>query len=373
MAVVFIIGFVQAFFIGLILLNKKNKGLSDKILAIWIFIIGLHLLLFYLHYTNYYQNLPDLLGLFVPLPLVQGPFLLLYVTSLIKKEQTFNRILLIHFFPAFSYFLLLSPIMFLPAEEKLHYIFEVIPANPPLYIKIYGILINVSGPVYIVWSLVLLKKHHLNVKDNFSYTEKINLKWLRNLIFGMGFIWLAVLITDFMDDEIGSEIVFSVVTLFVFVIGYYGIKQGVIFTDSLEGYQGKDIGEKEKYKKSPLDIEQSQSLLERLLKFMEEKKPYLDSKITLPQLANQIEINPNYLSQIINEKLHLNFYNFINKYRVAEFKEKLKKEDAMNYTLFGHARDSGFSSKSSFQEVFKKQTGQTPSQYQASLLSSTTH
>jgi len=373
MAVVFIIGFVQAFFIGLILLNKKNKSLSDKILAWWIFFIGLHLLLFYLHYINYYQNLPYLLGLVVPLPLIHGPFLLLYVSSLTKKEQFFNMLLMIHFLPAISYYLLLSPIMFLPAEEKLHYVFEVMPTDPPKYVAIYSFLISVSGPVYIVWSLVLLRKHLHSIKKNFSYTEKINLKWLRNLIFGMAIIWLAVLITEFIEEEIGSAIIFSTVTLFVFAIGYYGIRQGVIFTDTSEVYNNSNKENKEKYKKSPLDIEQSQSLLDRLLIFMEDKKPYLETKITLPQLANQFDTNPNYLSQVINEKLHQNFYDFINKYRVEEFKKKLVNEGAMNYTLFGHAQECGFSSKSSFHEVFKKQTGQTPSQYQASLLNTTDH
>ncbi|MCK5209493.1 MAG: helix-turn-helix transcriptional regulator, partial [Cyclobacteriaceae bacterium] len=373
MAIVFIIGFVQAFFIGIILLNKKNKSLSDKILAIWIFVIGLHLLLFYLDYIDYYQNLPHILGLVVPLPLVQGPLLLLYVISLIKEDQTFNRFLLIHFIPALSFYLFLSPIMLLPAEEKLHYVFEVMPANSPLYFEVFSHLINVSGPIYIIWSLVLLKKHYMRIKDNFSYTEKINLKWLRNLILGMVIIWIAVLFTEFIDEEIGSAFVFSAVTLFVFIIGYYGIRQGVIFADPLENPHRRDTANKEKYKKSPLDMGRSQSLLDRLLHFMEEKKPYLETKITLPQLANQFETNPNYLSQVINEKLNQNFYDFINRYRVEEFMEKLKKEDAMNYTLFGHARDCGFSSKSSFHEVFKKQTGQTPSQFQASLLSATNH
>ena len=60
-------------------------------------------------------------------------------------------------------------------------------------------------------------------------------------------------------------------------------------------------------------------------------------------------------------------------YRVEEFKRKLENEGAINYTLFGYAQECGFSSKSSFHEVFKKQTGQTPSQYQASLLRTTDH
>ena len=373
MGIVFIIGFVQAFFIDIILLNKKKKSISDKVLIIWMFIIGLQLLLFYLHYINYYQEFPHLLGLVVPLPFVQGPFLLMYVTSLVMEDQKFNKLFLIHFIPALSYYILLSPKLFLPAEEKLHFAFEVLPVNPPLYVDIFEILVNISGPVYILWSLILLKKHYRHIKENFSYTKNINLKWLRNIILGMAIIWITVLFTNLIDDEAGSILIFSTVTLFTFLIGYYGTRQGIIFTDTRESLQPQSIDLKVKYQKSPFDTKQSRSLLDRLLRFMEEGKPYLEGKITLPQLANRFETNPNYLSQVINENLNQNFYDFINKYRIEEFKKRLKKEDALNYTLYGHARDCGFSSKSSFHEVFKKHTGQTPSQYQANPLSTENH
>jgi AraC-like DNA-binding protein len=303
----------------------------------------------------------------VPLPLVQGPFLLMYVASLIKEEQKFNKLFLFHFIPALSYYILLSPIMVLPATEKLHYVFEVLPVNTPLYFDVFDILVNISGPVYILWSLVLLRKHYRCIKENFSYTERINLKWLRNLIIGMVIIWIAVLITNFIDEKIGSVLVFSAVTLFIFLIGYYGTRQGVIFTDPLESQQPQSKELKVKYQKSPYNIKQSQSLLDRLLRFMEQEKPYLEGKITLPQLASRLKTNPNYLSQVINENLNQNFYDFINNFRVKEFKKRITKEDALNYSLFGHAQDCGFSSKSSFHEVFKKHTGQTPFQYQANI------
>ena len=367
MTIIFIVGFIQAFFICLILLNKKNKSLSDKILTLWIFVTGIHLLLYYFHYTNSYQKFPHLLGFLVPLPLVQGPFLLLYVTSLINEDQKISKLFLLHFAPATSFYIFLAPTMLLPAEQKLHYVFEVLPVNAPMYFDVFDVLVNISGPVYIIWSLILWKKHNRNIKENFSYTENINLKWLRNLIIGMATIWLAVLFGNFIDESIGSAIIFSSVTLYIFFIGYYGIRQGVIFTDSSEKESSSTHETKEKYLKSPLNQDQSQSLLDRLLLFMEEEKPYLESKITLPQLASRFETNPNYLSQVINEKLNQNLYDFINRYRVEEFKKRLKLDDAQNYTLFGHAQNCGFSSKSSFHEVFKKHTGQTPFQYQSSL------
>lgn len=367
MGIVFIIGVVQAFFIEFILLKKKNKGLSDKILAVWMFFIGVHLFFYYLNYIQFHQQYPHILGVTAPLPLIHGPFLLLYVISLIGNLKSLNRLLLLHFVPALSYYLALTPKFMLSAQEKLRFVFEELPSNPPIYMDIYSMLINISGPVYIIWSLFLLKRHHKNIVDNFSDLEKISLKWLRNLIIGMAIIWFAVLVSNIMDDKEGSNLVFGAVTLFIFLVGYFGIRQGVIFTDNFNNQNQPDGEPRIKYQKSTLSQDKIQTYIDQLLSFMEKEKPYLENKITLPALADQLNMNPNYLSQVINVKLNQNFYDFINKHRVEEFKRRLNYKTARNFTLVGHALESGFSSKSSFQEVFKKFTGQTPSQYQKNL------
>ncbi len=124
-----------------------------------------------------------------------------------------------------------------------------------------------------------------------------------------------------------------------------------------------------KYEKSSLREDQAQEYYEKLISHVKVEKPFLESKFTLPQLADQLELNPNYISQVINEKLNQNFYDFVNKYRIEEFKRRLKIKTASNYTLLAHGLESGFSSKSSFYEVFKKFTGQTPSEYNRELAS----
>lgn len=94
---------------------------------------------------------------------------------------------------------------------------------------------------------------------------------------------------------------------------------------------------------------------------MAEEKPYLDAKLSLPGLAEIIEISPNQLSQIINQEAQVNFHDFVNNYRVKEFIQKARLNK--NFSLLALALDSGFNSKSSFNTIFKKQKGLTPSQY----------
>lgn len=368
MGIIYIIGIVQAFFIEFLLLNKKRKSLADTILAVWIFILGLHLFLFYLNYIGYYETNPHIQGFLEPLPLVHGPLLLFYVISLISITQRINRLLWLNFIPAILYFLYLVPKFFLSREELLHWISKI-EVDPTFPMILFSILIDASGPVYILWSLIILRKFRKNLGNNFSYTEKINLNWLKNIIYGMILIWSMVLTANLLDPQTGPNFVFIAVTLFIFLIGFFGARQGIIFTDNVIPSDNPQTEIKVKYQKSSLKKDQAQEYYEKLVNHMEVKKPFLESKITLPQLSNRLQLNPNYVSQVINDKLNQNFFEFINKYRVDEFKKRLKTKTAFNYTLLAHGRESGFSSKSSFNEVFKKFTGQTPSQYYKELVS----
>ena len=74
-------------------------------------------------------------------------------------------------------------------------------------------------------------------------------------------------------------------------------------------------------------------------------------------------MNPKVTSHLINHDLKTNFYEFVNKYRVEEFKYRLQREDSDKFTLLGLAYECGFNSKSTFNHTFKKFTGQTPKEY----------
>ena len=100
---------------------------------------------------------------------------------------------------------------------------------------------------------------------------------------------------------------------------------------------------------------------------METEKPYLDGKLSLKKVATDLGISTNYLSQVINENLNKNFFDFVNEYRVEMVKEMIIDPSNKNYTLLAIAYDCGFNSKSSFNSIFKKHTGLTPTEYQKSL------
>ena len=87
----------------------------------------------------------------------------------------------------------------------------------------------------------------------------------------------------------------------------------------------------------------------------------------MTKLALITELSNSYLSQIINQSQGQNFFDFINAYRVEEVKSLLHHPDYAHYTILGVAQEAGFKSKSTFNSVFKKMTGMTPSDYKKSL------
>jgi AraC-like DNA-binding protein len=128
-----------------------------------------------------------------------------------------------------------------------------------------------------------------------------------------------------------------------------------------------ETGNNRKYVKSGLTGEMALDLHRKLNKLMQEKKIYTESKLSLSELAKQLDTLPNYLSQVINEKEGKSFYDYINTLRIEEFKRLISKPENQKYTIESLSYECGFNSKSSFNKNFKKATVQSPSAYLQSL------
>jgi len=388
---IYVVGISIAFFLSLLLLSKKGKTQADKILTVWLLVMGIHLLLYYLFFSRIAYQHTFLLGLNMPLPLVHGPFLLLYTASLTNQLPARKRLWLLHFIPAVVCWLYLIRFYILPSDQKI-FIFQHQGIGFESFQMTNLVAIVISGITYVCWSLFLLRRHRKTILEQFSYTEKINLRWLQFLIYGIAFIWILVLATD--------EILFAGVVLFVVLIGYFGLKQPGIFlnqqvnvqpgtvsidhskenssfwqqgdTDSADTVSMQqpqtpvnqdDQSGKRKYLKSGLSAEMAEALHERLTELMKSEKLYTESELSLSELANRLNTLSNYLSQVINDKEGKNFYDYINTLRIEEFKTLVSRPENRKYTLLSLSYDCGFNSKSSFNKNFKKVTGLSPSEY----------
>jgi AraC-like DNA-binding protein len=119
----------------------------------------------------------------------------------------------------------------------------------------------------------------------------------------------------------------------------------------------------ERYRNSPLDEVSSRALHERLRAIMDNERPYIDPEVSLSALAARMEVAPYRLSQAINENSGKNFSEFINGYRVEEVKRLIAGAGREGFTLLDIAFEAGFNSKPTFNKVFKRMTGLTPSRY----------
>lgn len=125
-----------------------------------------------------------------------------------------------------------------------------------------------------------------------------------------------------------------------------------------------------KYERSGLKEEYAKKIVNDVLEYMDDEKPYLNSSFTIYDLANDLNVSRHYVTQVLNQKLHKNFYTFVNEYRVKEFKRQLQDPQNGHYTIMALAFESGFNSKSSFNTVFKQLEKMTPSEFRKSQLDS---
>lgn len=129
----------------------------------------------------------------------------------------------------------------------------------------------------------------------------------------------------------------------------------------------------EKYKGSRIPKSQGELIINELKRHMEEEKPYLNAELKLADLANYINHPINEISQVLNQDLDQSFPDFINKYRVEDVKKLMGDKDYKKFTLLAIAQKCGFSSKTSFYRIFKKETGKTPADYLKELYSHDRH
>ncbi len=104
----------------------------------------------------------------------------------------------------------------------------------------------------------------------------------------------------------------------------------------------------------------------KLKAYLETDSPYLNPRLTLRSLADQIDVHPNQLSWLLNEHVGKNFNEFINEKRIEYFKKLVVDPDNSHISLIGLAYESGFNSKTVFNTTFKKEVGMTPKEFQKS-------
>lgn len=121
------------------------------------------------------------------------------------------------------------------------------------------------------------------------------------------------------------------------------------------------------YENSSLTKQDRLNYKNHILDYMRNHKPYLNSDLKQSELADKLNLSSHHFSEVLNFTFEQNFYNFVNFYRIIEAQELIKKPGNKKTKIFTIAFESGFKSKASFNRVFKKHTGLTPSEYKETI------
>lgn len=367
MKTIYLIGFFQAMFFIALLVAKKPFTKGDRLIVIWIAGLGVHLLSFYAVISQWFDRPYGVLMLLLP-PLIylHGPMLWIYTLWSTGKVKQFNWSHYLLFLPFFTSLIYYIYLFVFEAHYELDYFRERATLGTILGMVFYMLNLFIT-PVFVVIALIQIYKHQQNIKFTFSYTDKIDLQWLKLLAYGSAaisvVIWISHILVAFgilERDYALDRYIFLSAAVFVFVIGYNGFRQGIIykFVPTPD-----DDNTAAKYKKSALDEESSQLLLNRLEQHIVQEKSYNKNKLSLGDLSEALEVPPYQISQVLNMKLDKNFFDYINAFRVKEVQSKMFNSDFNHYSLLGIAFSSGFNSKASFNRIFKDMTGETPSAY----------
>ena len=368
MNTIFLIGAIHGLVLALLLASKKINRLSNRILGSLMVVFSVDLLMAAFIGSGFYQVYPHFIGIDFPITVLYGPLLYLYTTSLIKSSSRLDTKDWLHFLPFVLLLVYTIPFYTYSGAEKINLLADEGSLE-------YGSDLLTHFKVgfsvaYVPFIIRALRTYRKQVKDNFSSFEKRNLDWLQ--FFVLGGVLMAVIATGLYLMDIFSDIetdygylTLLTVTIFVYSIGYLGLRQPEFFANFEKYAEAQEKGSK-KYSKSGLDDQTGKILARKLKDLMEGEQPYLNNELNLFELATMMDISPHNLTEIINKYADKNFYDFINAYRVEEVKRRIQDPSSGNFTLLAIGLEAGFNSKSSFNSVFKKHTGMTPSEFKLS-------
>jgi len=294
-----------------------------------------------------------------------APALYLSVLHYTSPDKVFRKKEYLHFIPFLIFFICTASFVFKPYVTFFNA--NQFPSLFKIAIQVF-IVLSVQVQIVVYWALSYyrLVRHQKNIRLITSNTAPINLNWLNMLLLGILFMIALslnrILAIQFLNDY--ASLGFLAGTLF---IAYFLLAQKEIYPyektelediDLIINEDKKNLAAKPRFSEENLDM-----LKKRIIVLMETEMLFLDNELGLPELAKEMDISSHDLSYLLNEGFGVNFFQFINTYRVNEAKQLMLSEKHRHLNILGIAYSAGFNSKTTFNTAFKKETGLSPSQF----------
>lgn len=374
------LGIAQGIFLGSTFFFAKPILLVNRLLAclLWVFVAVIGEI--FLCYTNLMFQTLWLVDVTEPVNFLIAPLLYLYFKTCLQPTQIrLNRSDYLHFIPFGLYALYMSILVFPQSLSYKYnaYIDAFHPSIPHIPTQVYWAYkeafwwrdnINeftfLHFFVYQILSFRLLWQTTRLRKVSFWTNQDHNLAWVRKV--WLQFLTLLVLfliVKLSFENDLGDHILAVHTAFMIYMVSFQAIRKSV-FLQPLPA-SGEKVGKK--YEKSSLTPELQAHTLQKLKILMQTEKPFLHADFSLPALAQKLNVSVHHLSQILNEQLHQNFFEYVATYRITEAQELLRLPEMAHLKIDEIAERVGYSSKSSFNTTFKKIVGRTPSEYKKGM------
>ncbi|HSB54533.1 MAG TPA: helix-turn-helix transcriptional regulator [Gemmatimonadales bacterium] len=377
-----LLGAVQGVFLTGVLAARRKNRTANRLLAAAIFAFTVYLASAVYHSAGLVPVFPHFFGFSYPLPFAFGPLIYLYAVTAADRSRRLGWRDALHFLPFLATVAAGVPIYLMSGAEKVALFADLQSGIRPPLLKIADPLKFVSGVTYATLTMLFLRRHRDRVKESYSSLEPVNLRWLLLLGGGAAGIWLLALSLQLIESSglarIGraDDYISLAIAVLVYAIGYMGLRQPEVFRYETAEYpvqvavapaESKPApapeAEAPRYERSGLSEPEAGRLRGALEAVMDKDRPWQDSELTLADLAERLSTTPHKLSEVLNTEVGQTFYDFVNCYRVREVQRRIAAGDGSRLTILALALEAGFASKSTFNLVFKKHTGQTPSEY----------
>ena len=341
---------------------------------------------------------------FAPLWYLSPTLVYIYIRGTIEDRVSMKWKDLFHLIPFIISLVGLFPYLILPFQSKLDFADEIIKnINAPKYIKTNWILsfetnlllrplliiiyssycigiIRRAKKVYLLSPLVPKRQWQFIQRWMLLLTSTLILISIPALLISIYYIVKINIDASLIRDSIFFYMIdFTQLILLVVLILFPQIIYGVpissrreILIDAESKHIIKHIGNDEQAivnhpinyaKDSKLDPDPFFELGERVLKVMEEDKPYLNVDFSLDDLADILGVPKHHLYYCFQNILYKKFTRLRTEFRIEHAKKLLLESDFRSVTVDSVGQDSGFASKSAFYSVFKTELGCSPGEY----------
>jgi AraC-like DNA-binding protein len=371
--ILFVLIIFQLLFLSFFLYtHEKGNRISNILLGSLFLSIALNLLDVFLLMTGVYNRNPWLAGWGSCLPLLFGPLIYFYTQSVVRKDFAINTRTFYHFLP-FIILFLTTEIYFIsqPALMQKAWLINILQHHIPGSVSMVSTLIFIQFLGYVIASFQLVSDYKKTAGQHFSSRQQTDISWLSSMILFFLVIIVVTILNGLMSQTSLAtyylwvfNFIVAATLFFVLSVWLKALRRPDFFSfTGEEMYSLKPAQPTRQNMPSNSEKEQKRALAQTVLNYMETNKPYLESELTLEQLASRLALKPRMLSQTINETLGQNFFDFINRFRIKEASRLLTNPPDKKITIQEIFYEAGFNSKSSFNTLFKKYTGLTPKEF----------